>query len=80
MLNIINRKPFITKRSRELGKLEFELAMHWLNTMEQLSVDSLDDKVTCMTFVSAHMNKAAKYLGFTSVAEMNRYYQKHKQF
>ena len=80
MLNIINRKPFITKRSRELGKLEFELAMHWINTMEQISDLDINDKVTCMTNVSAHMKKAAKYLGFTSVAEMNRYYQKHKKF
>ena len=80
MMKIINRKPFITKKDRELGKLEFELAMHWINTMEQISDLDINDKVTCMTNVSAHMKKAAKYLGFTSVEAMNKYYQKHRAF
>lgn len=78
MKKIIFRKPFITKESRDYGTLWYDKAQFWMNTSR--FTEETDVKSYCIETADIYYDKARRALGFISVEDMNRYYEKYRRF
>ena len=78
MKKIIFRKPFITVDDRNMGSLLYDMAQHWLNTLDYVKDD--DVREVCKETGEMYLDKARRKLGFISVEDMNRYYEKYRRF
>ena len=78
MKKIIFRKPFITVDDRKYGSLMYDMAQHWLNTLDY--VEDEDVRQVCKETGEMYLDKARRCLGFMSIEDMNRYYEKYRRF
>ena len=78
MKKIIFRKPFITVDDRKYGSLMYDMAQHWITMLNY--VEDEDVRQVCKETGEMYLDKARRNLGFMSVEDMNRYYEKYRRF
>ena len=78
MKKIIFRKPFITVDDRNMGSLLYDMAQHWIASSKYAEDESV--KRLCKETADMYLDKARRKLGFISVEDMNRYYDKYRRF
>lgn len=78
MLNKINRKLLVSKKNREMGKQEFEIALRYIELSGQ--TDDMNERLDCAKAAANRMKLAAMYLGFKDVESMAKYFNKHGEF
>ena len=78
MKKIIFRKPFISEENRNYGTLCYDKAQFWMNTSR--FTEETDVKSYCVETAGIYYDKARRALGFISIEDMNRYYEKYRRF
>ena len=78
MKKIIFRKPFITVDDRKYGSLMYDMAQHWFTMLNY--VEDEDVRQVCKETGEMYLDKARRSLGFMSIEDMNRYYEKYRRF
>ena len=78
MKKIIFRKPFINKESKIYETLLYEKAQFWMNNFKFANEENI--KLISIQMADMYYDKARRALGFISVEDMNRYYEKYRRF